>query len=158
MSITPNDRVTDTELAALAGISARRIRQLVEQGTLERVGRNQYELGPSIRALLEDAAGSGSELQRERIRKVRADADRAELAYAIERKAVAPVDEFESVQAAVAAIIRQRMRDIPERVVLQLLGETDETTFKQKLLAEIDDALTAAYHEVESYEPGQIQP
>ncbi len=50
---TPDTLVTDAQLAALVNVSPRRIRQLAEAGTLERVGVNQYELGPSFQALLE---------------------------------------------------------------------------------------------------------
>lgn len=141
---TPDTIVSDAELAALVNVSPRRIRQLAESGVLERVDRNQYALGTSIQALLEEAAGSGSALVRERTRKLKADADRVELALARERGEVAPVEVFARAQAHVCAVIQIAMRSIPQRAVVQLLGETNEASFKQKLLAEIDQALTQA--------------
>lgn len=141
---TPDTLVTDAELAALANVSPRRIRQLAESGVLERVDRNQYELGASIQALLEEAAGSGSALVRERTRKLSAEATRAELELVKARGEVALLSEFERAQAAKYAVIRQNVMQVPQRAVLQLLGETNETTFKQKLREELITALKTA--------------
>ena len=140
----PDTLVTDAELAALAGISARRVRQLAEAGTLERVGRNEYAIGASIRALMQDAAGKGSALQRERTRLLKAQADKAELDLLEARGLVASVKDFERVQTHSALHIRTTLRNIPARAVTQILGETDESVMKRKLLAEIDAALLAA--------------
>lgn len=141
---TPDTLVTDAELAALANVSPRRIRQLAESGVLERVDRNQYALGASIQALLEEAAGSGSALVRERTRKLSAEATRAELQLAKERGEVALIDEFARVQSAKYAIIRQNIMQVPQRAVLQLLGCTQETEFKAKLKDELTLALKTA--------------
>lgn len=141
---TPDTLVTDAELAALANVSPRRIRQLAESGVLERVDRNQYALGASIQALLEEAAGSGSALVRERTRKLSAEATRAELQLAKERGEVALIDEFARVQSARYAIIRQNIMQVPQRAVLQLLGCTQETEFKAKLKDELTLALKTA--------------
>lgn len=74
----------------------------------------------------------------------------AELDLANAMKLVAPIREFERAQAARYAVIRQNCLNIPQRAVMQLLGETDEATFKQKLRAEIVLALeTAATQAVE---------
>lgn len=141
---TPDTLVTDAELAALVNVSPRRIRQLAESGVLERVERNQYALGASIQALLEEAAGSGSALVRERTRKLSAEATRAELQLAKERGEVALIDEFVRLQSARYAIIRQNIMQVPQRAVLQLLGCTQETEFKAKLKDELTLALKTA--------------
>lgn len=142
--LKPDTLVTDAELAALVNVSPRRIRQLAESGVLGRMERNQYALGASIQALLEEAAGSGSALVRERTRKLTAEATRAELELAKARGEVAPIREFERVQTAMFAAIRANVMNVPQRVVVQLLGETDETTFKKKLRAELTLALETA--------------
>ncbi|CAN7412632.1 hypothetical protein LJR296_002441 [Cupriavidus necator] len=138
--------VTDAQLASLAGVSSRRIRQLAEQGTIERKGPNRYRLGDAFQSLIEDAAGAGSELQKQRIRKLKADADRVEFELLKVRGEVAPVSDFERAQAAFATTIRANIMNVPARAVLQLLGETNETAFKEKLRAELVRALTAAAH------------
>lgn len=133
--------VTDVVLASLAGVSARRIRQLAEDGRLERIGQNKYPLGASIRALLEDAAGSGSALQRERTRKVSADATRAELELAKAMAEVAPIDEIARIWSRKFAVIRQNLMTVPSRVATRIVGEKDERRITAVLKEEISDGL-----------------
>ncbi|MGA7438785.1 MAG: terminase small subunit [Luteibacter sp.] len=133
--------VSDAVLASLAGVSSRRIRQLAEDGRLERTGQNKYPLGASIRALLEDAAGSGSALQRERTRKVAADATRSELEVAKAMELVAPIAEIERVWNLKFTMIRQIMTTIPSRVASRIIGERDERKIKDVLREEINDGL-----------------
>lgn len=142
--IAPDTIVTESALAALAGVSARRIRQLIEAGDLERVAPGRLALGPSVRQLIDLAAGTGSELQRERTRAVRAQADMRELELAKARGQVASIDNFERVTTARNAVIRINMLNVVQRAALQLVGETDETAFKRKLRAEITLALQSA--------------
>lgn len=68
----------------------------------------------------------------------------AELNLAKAKGEVAPVRDFERAQAAVFAQIRANVMNVAQRVVVQLLGETDETIFKAKLRAELALALEAA--------------
>ena len=69
---------------------------------------------------------------------------KAELELAQARGEVAPIREFERAQAAAFAQVRSNVMNVPQRVVIQLLGETDETTFKRKLKSELTLALNAA--------------
>jgi len=69
---------------------------------------------------------------------------RIELQLAKERKEVAPIADFERAMAAAFAEIRTNVMNVPQRVVIQLLGETDEARFKKKLIAELTMALQAA--------------
>lgn len=82
-----------------------------------------------------------SELKR---RKLAAEAEQAELNLAKSKGEVAPVLEFERVQAAAMAAIRANVMNVPGRAVLQLLGCTDELEFKTKLRAELVLALETA--------------
>ncbi|MDM0113514.1 hypothetical protein QTI66_15245 [Variovorax sp. J22R133] len=150
MSISPEDTVTTGELASILGVSERRVRQLAELGTLERLERGRYRLGASIRALIDEAGGSGSALNRARTSKLQAEAEMAQLELAKARGEVAPIDTFARAQAHVATIIRTGMLNIPQRVVSQLLGESDEARFKDVLRQEITVALTSARDEITS--------
>lgn len=91
---------------------------------------------------VEQATGNTSadeaELKR---RKLAAETAKAELELARFRGDVAPVIEFERAQARAFAVIRQNILNVPQRAVLQLLGETDETAFKERLRAELVTAL-----------------
>lgn len=88
-----------------------------------------------------------------KLRKAKAETELAELELAEKRGQVALIAEFERAQAVVFGIIRSNMMNIPQRAVLQLLGETDARIFKEKLKAEIVLALeTAAEAELEDDE------
>jgi phage terminase Nu1 subunit (DNA packaging protein) len=152
MSIEPTTTVNDSTLAALLGISTRRIRQLVESGDLTRTGRNEFQLGAAIRELLDHASGDGANgaLMRERVRATKAAADLREIEVAKARGEVARVQDFERVQAHTAMLVRTNMLNIPSRAVLRLMGETDETRFKRALREEIVAALHAAYEAIKT--------
>jgi phage terminase Nu1 subunit (DNA packaging protein) len=90
----------------------------------------------------ESAAGSApTDIEDARRRKLSAEAAMAELELAKARGEVAPIREFEMTQSRMMATIRTNILNVPSRVVLQLLGETDEKTFKAKLRAELTLAL-----------------
>lgn len=158
MAVTSQTLVTDAELAELLGVSARRVRQMAEIGTLERTERGRYELGASIRALLDHAAGTGSELQKERTRKVRADADMAEMELALRRGELAHVDLYRRVWLHRCMLIQQRMQQIPQRIVTRILGETSESRMKAALRNEITLALTDAARPVSPSELNEKTP
>lgn len=146
MKIEPTTPVDDATLAALLGVSARRIRQLVESGDLTRSARNEFHLGQAMRELLDLAAGDGANgaLMRERVRATKAAADLRELEVAKARGEVSYIEDFERVQNARYLLIRQNLLNVPTRAMLQLLGCHDETEFKTKLRAEIVQALRAS--------------
>jgi phage terminase Nu1 subunit (DNA packaging protein) len=77
-------------------------------------------------------------------RKLQAETSKAELELAKARFDVAPIRDFERAQTKMCAEIRANVMNVPQRVVVQLLGETDETKFKQVLRAELALALEAA--------------
>jgi phage terminase Nu1 subunit (DNA packaging protein) len=152
MNIEPTTTVDDATLAALIGVSARRIRQLVEAGELSRAGRNAFQLGPALRELLVHAAGDGASgaLITQRTRATKAAADLREIDVAKARGEVARVEDFRRVQGHTAMLVRTNMLNIPSRAVLRLIGETDETRFKHALREEIVLALRAAYDAIKS--------
>jgi phage terminase Nu1 subunit (DNA packaging protein) len=76
-------------------------------------------------------------------RKLAAETLKAELELAKAKGEVAPVFEFERAQANVFATLRTNIMNVPQRVVVQLIGETDETRFKDVLRAELALALEA---------------
>lgn len=80
-------------------------------------------------------------------RKLAAEAEKAELELAKAKGEVAPVREFERATASLMAIIRQNVMQVPGRIVMQLIGCTDETEFKTKLRAELVLALESAAEE-----------
>lgn len=76
-----------------------------------------------------------------RRRRLIADTGIAELEFAKARGDVALVEEFEKATEKLMGIIRANIMNVPARAVLQLLGETDEAAFKEKLRKELALAL-----------------
>lgn len=93
-----------------------------------------------------EAKGNSQESEAEelRLRKLAAETELAELELAKAKGDVAPVSEFERAQARAFAEIRTNVMNVAQRVVIQLLGCTDETEFKTKLRKELALALQAA--------------
>jgi phage terminase Nu1 subunit (DNA packaging protein) len=132
------------------GVSLPTIDRWVKEGmpVVQRGGRGiewAFDLADVIqwyaRRQAEAVAGKVDDLEEIERRTAKAKMEQAELALAKARDEVAPIAEFQRVQAAMMATIRQNMLNVPQRAVLQLLGETDETKFKQGLRAEITLAL-----------------
>lgn len=88
-----------------------------------------------------DVQADEAELKR---RKLQAETTKAELELAKAKGEVATIRDFERAQAAAFAQIRANIMNVPQRVVIQLLGETDESEFKRKLRAELTLALETA--------------
>ncbi|KVC52519.1 hypothetical protein WS58_03370 [Burkholderia pseudomultivorans] len=146
MSAILEMEVTDADLAAMFGMTTRWVRDRAGDGTIARIGRNRYALGDSVQALIAYQTGGdvGEEINKARLRKLNADATRAELELAKERGQVALISEFERVQSAKYAVIQRNVLNVAQRAVLQLLHETNETVWKQKLREELTLALKTA--------------
>ena len=86
-----------------------------------------------------DQAGE-QELKR---RKLAAETAKAELELAKLRQEVAPIDQMQRAMSMAFAEVKANMRNVPNRVVTLLIGESNETRFKKVLLEEIDQALEA---------------
>lgn len=136
------------DFGRLVNLSERRVHQLVLDGTLPQVAKARFEFGPTIRAYIASLKGKdGSEdsgpdsVKGHKVRLLAAQADQAELDLAKAKGEVAPVAEFERAQARMAAEVRANVMNVPARVVLSLLGETNESRFKAVLRTELAAAL-----------------
>lgn len=90
----------------------------------------------------ENAAGGDTSDEKELARRrAVANTGLAELEFAKAKGEVAPVAEFERATSKMMATVRQNVLNVPARAVLQLLGETDETRFKDTLRKELSMAL-----------------
>lgn len=91
---------------------------------------------------VEDATG-GRDASVEELKKREAAAktELVELELAKAKSEVAPISEFERVWSMAMGQLRQNIMNVPQRVVLTLLGETDEKIFKDKLRLELTQAL-----------------
>jgi len=89
-----------------------------------------------------NSGGSGAadedELKR---RKLAAETGKAELELAKAKGEVATLADVEKAIARAFAEVRIGMRNVPQRVVVSLIGEQNETRIKRILLDEIDQVL-----------------
>lgn len=136
--------VTDACLAELCGFTTRHVRTICADA---KVGRNSYAAGPAIRTIFEHMEGGGElgkRLMAARIRKVEADASKAEMEFALARKEIAPVEDMKRAMELRCAMIRARMMALPARTMTMLIGETDERRWREVMVTEVKLALTEA--------------
>jgi phage terminase Nu1 subunit (DNA packaging protein) len=136
--------VTDAELADLCGFTARHVRTICAAA---KVGRNSYAAGPAIKTIFEHMEGGGElgkRLLAERIRKVAADADKAEMEFALAKGEIAPIEQMARAWEQRFGIIRANLLNIPARACMQIVGSADERHIKDALRAEIITALKQA--------------
>lgn len=81
------------------------------------------------------------EYEEARRRKVAAEAGILEIELQRKRSEVISKDEVEQGLSKAFLTIKQRLRTIPERIISQLISETDERQASELMLNEIDDAL-----------------
>ena len=139
-------------IASLLLISERRVQQLTKEGFLSKNDRGKYHLAPSIQGYIRylnnrlpsnEATSSGVRYYEEKARKVKAEADLAEMEVQKRSSELLPADEVKREWAILATEVRIRMRNIPSRVVSTIAGETNERVIKELLITEIDSELTA---------------
>ena len=163
VALVKGKQVTRQALADVFGVSLPTIDAWVRKGCpfVEKGGRGQeWQFNTAQvskwlrdRDVEEATGGIPDDFETLKCRKMLADAQLAELELAQKKGEVALIAEFERAQAMVFAAIRANIMNVPQRAVLQLLGETDERAFKEKLKAELVLALeTSAEEELEEEE------
>ena len=163
VALVKGKQVTRQALADVFGVSLPTIDAWVRKGCpfVEKGGRGQEwqfntaQVSKWLRDRdVEEATGDiPDDMDELKLRKQKAETELAELELAEKKGEVALIAEFERAQAMVFAAIRANIMNVPQRAVLQLLGETDERAFKEKLKAELVLALeTSAEEELEEEE------
>lgn len=138
-------------IAKLLLITERRVQQLTKDGVIPKAERGRYELAPAVQGYIRylqdrNLKVDGAEVidfNAERARKLKAEADIAELEAAKKRGEIATIEQVQRSVENAFAEVRANMRNIPSRLVTQLIGETNEVAMKEKMIDEIDLALTA---------------
>ena len=163
VALVKGKQVTRQALADVFGVSLPTIDAWVRKGCpfVEKGGRGQeWQFNTAQvskwlrdRDVEEATGGIPDDMDELKLRKQKAETELAELELAERKGEVALIAEFERAQAMAFAAIRANIMNVPQRAVLQLLGETDERAFKEKLKAELILALeTSAEEELEEEE------
>ena len=150
-AILKGREVTRQGVADIFGVSLPTVDSWIRSGCpfLRKGGRGQeWQFNTSHvskwlqdRAVDEVTGDIPDDIEALKIRKAKAETELAELELAEKRGEVALISEFERAQAMAYGTIRTNILNVPQRAVLQLLGETDERVFKEKLKAELILAL-----------------
>lgn len=146
-----NDRIVNrAELAARLGKTLPTVDTWVREGcpVVERATKGRpwkFDLAAVVdwreQRARDSSKSQGTDLKELQRRKLEAETEKAELELAKAKGDVALIEDFERAQALVFAAIRTNILNVPQRIVLQLLGETNETVFKEKLRIELAAAL-----------------
>lgn len=144
-------KVNKEELAAIMGVSPTTIATWLSRGCpyVEKGERGKSYIfdTEAVRVWRENsvvkrAVGSdGGETASLDMRLKIAVVEREELSLAKEKGLVAPIEEFERANIEAFAKIRARLRMTAPKLALLLVGQTDETTIRNLIANEIDDAL-----------------
>ena len=157
VALVKGKQVTRQALADVFGVSLPTIDAWVRKGCpfVEKGGRGQeWQFNTAQvskwlrdRDVEEATGGIPDDLEELKLREQKAKTELTELELAERKGEVALIAEFERAQAMVFAAIRANIMNVPQRAVLQLLGETDERAFKEKLKAELVLALETSSEE-----------
>ena len=139
-------------LAEFFGLTKQRVHQLVAEG-LPRELRGKYDLDKAARwyirylqAAIEKRAipMDGDELvseQKERVRKLRLDADLKEIELARERGQLVAVEDVEKELSDLVLTTKARIMAVAPRLAPELLGETSRVMAQAKVEKALKDAL-----------------
>lgn len=161
-AIIKGQEVTRQGLADIFGVSLPTIDNWVRQGCpyISKGGRGQeWQFNTAQvskwlrdRDVEEATGGIPDDLEELKLREQKAKTELTELELAQKKGEVALISEFERIWAMSMGQLRQNILGVPQRAVLQLLGETDEMAFKEKLRAEIVLALEQTVESEEFFE------
>ncbi|MFT4131877.1 hypothetical protein [Labrys sp. (in: a-proteobacteria)] len=118
MASTVPENVTGKELAALLGISARRVRQLATAGVIPHSGGKGFPLAECIQRLLDHSreGADTSPAARARARFAEARARSEELRVAMQQRDLVPVDMVIAFISGVGGDIVQELNGLPRRI------------------------------------------
>jgi hypothetical protein len=140
-----NITVTARELASVLGLSEQNIYNLKRRGIFQslklKAKRNEFQLGPSVRAYIQFKCGRESESEadfhRERAKKERAN---RELRQILVEQTKGQLHRAEDVRAIVEdsnADIKRRLLKFGKLLTLQVTGKTDPTEVKDIIDASV---------------------
>ncbi len=139
------------EIADIFGVSQATVKVWIKKGLkpLKQGGKGvswAFRTSDVHKWLMENEAtkhANASDAKQLQIRKLEAETISAELNLAKAKGEVAPVDDMKRLVTNAFLDVKARLRIIPERASIKLIGLNNETDIKCVLLKEIDKSLTA---------------
>lgn len=141
---------TQAECAEWLDISERRFRELLDEGVIERAEKGGYELRrvvqQYVRNLREVAAGRGGGEEQivkatEEARRMKAQADKAELEVAQMRGELVPADQIAEALNAAVMVMKTRLGAVPAKAA-SAVGARDVAVAEKVIREHVNEALT----------------
>lgn len=110
------------ELAAIVGLTVRRVNILAKEGVIPRHSRGYFELAPAVRAYVDflrkdgESEGTAATIQAEKLRLTREQADKVAITNAQARGELVSIEDVQREWVAVAVDLRAKVLAIPTRV------------------------------------------
>ncbi|MCC8156345.1 MAG: hypothetical protein LIO54_03600 [Oscillospiraceae bacterium] len=147
--LTADALVSESEVACVLGVTGRRVRQMVEDGVLEKVGRGKYNLTDCVKryvAARESAKEPPDELDVKYKRaRAKREAARADIAKMEADELDGKLHRSEDVAAMTADLlytVRGAISALPGRLALNMVGLTSAAEASAIIRRETDDVLT----------------
>jgi hypothetical protein len=141
------DVVATSDVAMLLHMDPRSVRRTVKAGIIEQAGRDRYVLGKVIPAYVQHQRKAISadpqeiELKAAKLRKARADAERAELELQLFKGQLHTSDAVLFIWSSRIGASKKRLLAVATRLAPHLAGVTDEKEIYARVQAEIETAL-----------------
>ncbi len=143
-----NPQVSVETLAKLFKLSTRRIQQLAKQGVIPRAGHGQYDLVEAIQGYIDylqakipSHAYRTSDVQTEKARLTKLQADKVQLELEQLKKTLIPMNDVVSAMSALVQSTKQRLLGVAKRLTPELLHQTEYDTVETLLEQAIHQAL-----------------
>lgn len=136
---------TTSDLAMLFGFtSVRRVQQLVTDGAIVKTGE-EFTLGEAVRSYCDYLKGIGSpssaDLEAQRTRLVKAQADKAEISVKILLGELLPANAVLTAWSNILAIVKTTMLNLPNKLAPRLASESNTAKIRDVIEGEVKSAL-----------------
>jgi phage terminase Nu1 subunit (DNA packaging protein) len=141
-------------IAKLLLLTERRVQQLTKEGVIPRSERGRYDLASAVqgyvrylqeRSVGQSSRGPEADYHAEKTRKIRAEADLAEMDASLRKGELLEADDVRRSWRAVIGVIRAHLLGAtPARIAAQVIGRESEQEIKEILRSEIEMAMRGA--------------
>lgn len=140
------------ELAAILGLTTRRINQLSKEGILKKNSKGFFNLTHAVPAYIAYASIENDELRQEKILHERAKRKKAEIDLAHLENRMHDAADIEMAITGMLVTFRNRILSIPQKLAPRLIGLTNLTEIMSIINVELREALT----ELSEYDPAMF--
>jgi hypothetical protein len=139
----PSRRVTGTVLAAVLGLTDRRLRQLRDEGHIQQTDDGDYELGPAVQGYARFLGSRKPIRDSEHAALARAQAEKVRRENLRARGLLQPVELVDETLQGVTSVVVSELEGIPGRLANELAGTSEPAVVRARLQDECRAVRTA---------------